>query len=308
MRKKYFQLQTNAYQYLLEKFSKFLFVSDYKQKNDTYSLYVIEFLFYFENKRILNIQKINTKDLVGYYEYLINRPKLRSVGLLSTSSIAKHIFSINLFFDFLYEEKQIKGKVIFPKRFKIKSSPRNILTSDEVKLLYSFIEDKRDLTILSIAYGCGVRRSEMEALNISDFQINNNILIIRNGKFGKRRDIPLSSTIANNLKNYILNERYKYIIDQTPYTDAFLLNNYGRRMTGNQLNYRLKYLVSKTKNQLLIDKNITLHSLRHSITVHLLDNGADIEFVRDFLGHSEIDTVHVYAKRRKMKWGIGAVP
>ena len=48
-------------------------------------------------------------------------------------------------------------------------------------------------------------------------------------------------------------------------------------------------------------KGITLHCLRHSIATHLLDRGATIEFVRDFLGHAEIDTVHIYAKRRKLK-------
>ncbi|PLX01112.1 MAG: hypothetical protein C0594_14415 [Marinilabiliales bacterium] len=54
----------------------------------------------------------------------------------------------------------------------------------------------------------------------------------------------------------------------------------------------------------IVNKKITLHSLRHSIATHLIDNGATIEFVQEFLGHSEIDTAHIYAKRRKQKLKI----
>ena len=62
-----------------------------------------------------------------------------------------------------------------------------------------------------------------------------------------------------------------------------------------------KKIIARTNNLQLIEKNICLHSLRHSIATHLIDNGATLEFVKDFLGHSEINTSHIYARRRKIK-------
>ena len=75
-------------------------------------------------------------------------------------------------------------------------------------------------------------------------------------------------------------------------------------MTGDVLNTRVKRIIRKTANKELHDKNITLHCLRHSIAVHLMDNGASIEFVQGYLGHSDIDTTHLYAIRRKRKSSI----
>ena len=82
---------------------------------------------------------------------------------------------------------------------------------------------------------------------------------------------------------------------------AFFLGNKGTRMKGEYLGEMLHEIINRTNNRKLISKEITLHCLRHSIAVHLIDQGAGIEFVRDFLGHSQIDTAHIYARRRKSK-------
>ena len=70
------------------------------------------------------------------------------------------------------------------------------------------------------------------------------------------------------------------------------------------MNQLLKDIILRSKSVSLMQKQITLHSLRHSIAMHLAENGADIEFIRDFLGHSEIDTSHIYARKNKRKQNI----
>jgi integrase len=65
-----------------------------------------------------------------------------------------------------------------------------------------------------------------------------------------------------------------------------------------------KELIVLTGNQVIIRKEITLHCLRHSIATHLIDKGANIAFVQQLLGHSEIDTAHLYSKRRKQQLSI----
>jgi len=71
-------------------------------------------------------------------------------------------------------------------------------------------------------------------------------------------------------------------------------------MNGLQLNN----LVLKIMERTSIKKHITLHCFRHSIATHLMDNGASIEFVKNFLGHLSIDTSHMYSKRRKLRLNI----
>jgi site-specific recombinase XerD len=72
-------------------------------------------------------------------------------------------------------------------------------------------------------------------------------------------------------------------------------------MLGSYANAMLKKLIAQTNNVDLMKKRISLHSLRHSIAVHLIENGASIEFVKGFLGHTDIDTTQLYARRRKRK-------
>ena len=107
--------------------------------------------------------------------------------------------------------------------------------------------------------------------------------------------------MIHQLNNYINNERENYLDSQNRFENAFILNNQGKRMLGSYANNLLKKIIVRTNNTDLLKKKISLHSLRHSIAVHLIENGASIEFVKDFLGHSDIDTTQLYARRRKRK-------
>ena len=129
-------------------------------------------------------------------------------------------------------------------------------------------------------------------------RLSKGILIVKEGKGSKRREIPLSDSMTKDFKKYITVER-PGLLKNNALEMAFFLNNRGERRRGNSLNKRLKQIISRTKNQSLIDKSITLHNLRHSIATHLMENGAGFENVRDFLGHIEIDTTQLYAIRRK---------
>ncbi|MEO6303545.1 MAG: tyrosine-type recombinase/integrase [Bacteroidia bacterium] len=297
-----FELQTTAYQLLLKEYDSMINALGYRQTGKTYQNNVKEFLWYLETNGHLKIKKLQPIDMITYYEYLTTRPNLRTEGILSSSSISNHMFSIDLLFDYLIEKKLLDKKIILPRHSRNEGKQRNVLTIDEVMSLYNICENKRDKAILSIAYGCGARRHEIELLNVSDVQLLKGILIVRNGKNDKRREIPLSNAIINDLKDYLIHERHLYFKnDNQPRTESFLINNKGQRMQGDHMNERLKELIAKVGNPEMASKDITLHCLRHSIATHLLENGANIEFVRDYLGHAEIDTVHVYAKRRKIK-------
>jgi integrase/recombinase XerD len=127
-------------------------------------------------------------------------------------------------------------------------------------------------------------------------------LIVRFGKYDKRREIAIPERVIADLRDYLINERHSYFKKKNNIPNAaFLLNKKGARMTGAYVNERLKELILITNDTTIINKEISLHNLRHSIATHLLDNGASMEYIQRFLGHADLDTVHIYTKRRKYK-------
>ncbi len=75
-------------------------------------------------------------------------------------------------------------------------------------------------------------------------------------------------------------------------------------MRGEYLNTTLKRIIERSSNQSIIDKEITLHGLRHSIANHLMENNAGIDFIKGFLGHSFINTAYIYALKNKQRTKI----
>ena len=260
---------------------------------------VREFLFFTESRNINDIKTVKAGDIVAYYEYLRERPNQRREGGLSNSMLKHHLFSLRLFFDYLMDTGQVDGSPARLPKFNIgKGREREVLTIEEIKLLYKAAIDKRERAVLSLAYGCGLRRSEIQALNVGDVILSKGLLVVRDGKGHKSRTIPLSENVIKELKEYLIYGRGKYIREGAE--PAFILNYLGERLTGGHINNLILYIAKRTT----ITKHISLHNLRHSIATHLLDQGADIEFVKNFLGHACIDTSHIYAKRRKQKLNL----
>jgi integrase/recombinase XerD len=174
---------------------------------------------------------------------------------------------------------------------KTKSKERIVLNRNEIASLYKQSISKRDQAILSLFYGCGLRRSEAEKLDIRDVSFRTQLLYVREGKGKKRRVIPMSHIIIEDLKSYYHHERSHYIKKQTKDNrDAFMLNDKGNRMRGEVYNRHLKRLLKAAR----IEREISLHHLRHSIATHLLENGLQMEKVREFLGHEQLDTTQIY--------------
>lgn len=187
---------------------------------------------------------------------------------------------------------------------KIKSSPashlkfknptekveRIIFTQNEIQELYK-ASNEQEKAILNIAYGCGLRVGELSLINKEDIRFTENLLIVQKGKNSKRRVIPITNQIVNELENYINSQ-----IEST--NKAIFINNHNVRMQEWTFNKILKELINKTSfgkrfSTEEINK-IGIHSLRHSIATHLLENGMKIEQVQTFLGHSHIESTEIY--------------
>jgi len=251
---------------------------------------VAEFI---QHQQINDISFIEQQKVKSFCEYLQTRPlKLRS-GALSEMMISHYVYALKTFFTWLEVTEQTDYNPISGMKFKRpKQNIREPLGTAEIQQLFEAATTLKQTALLHLFYSCGLRRSEGEALNINDVHFKNQLLYVREGKGVKRRVVPMTEKVSKALEDYYLNERTSSITKKVIDEDAFLLNRNGTRMKGDQCNK----LLQQIKEKAAIQKEITLHHLRHSIATHLLQSGMSMEYVRDFLGHSFLETTQIYAK------------
>jgi integrase/recombinase XerD len=170
-------------------------------------------------------------------------------------------------------------------------SPRTALTQAEIQEIYRHTKTLQERAILALAYGCGLRVSELVQCNIEDIRLREHILIVPKGKGNKSRTIPMSKTIVKDLSNYFFKVRLQ---QESKDHRAFILHSRLRRMQKGTYNKILQKLIERTKNQAIKAKQISIHNLRHSIATHLIEQGIPVEKVREFLGHSLLESTEIY--------------
>ena len=298
-------LQSTNYNYLENAFKEWLDVLGYA-KGTVYNLPIAvrEFLYFLEQNNIKQINDLTNKQIKEYYQYLTTRTSQRQDGALSSNYINSHFFGIDKFFEFLHHKGTRNRPEINLKRLKIEVLEREVLTQEEIKELYQIAENQesqtqkqealnyQDKILLTIYYGCGLRRTEGININIDDINFDTRILHVKKGKGGKQRLIPFNKTALKYLQDWVFEHRTILVKDKTE--SKLFINRYGLPLSGGTLGDRLKRLLDQSENSKLKEKNITLHSLRHSIATHLLSNGMDIQKVQKFLGHSSLETTEIY--------------
>ncbi len=238
-------------------------------------------------------QNINEEHIKNYADYLQNRPNKRQTDKLSQSHIYSQQMAIKGFFDYLQRTDQIKQNPFTLKLKSPKHKERIVLTQSEIKSLYKTAQTKQEIIVLHLCYGCGLRRSEVINLHTKDIDLEKKLLYVRKGKGKKRRVIPLTESIIKDFKSYQeLRIRHQHEV-------VFLLNNSGKPMSSNIIYTTFKNLLKRTNN--LDFQLYCLHSLRHSIATHLLENDMSVEMVRDFLGHSQLSTTQLYTRINQLK-------
>ncbi len=146
----------------------------------------------------------------------------------------------------------------------------------------------RNRCILEVLYGCGLRVSELTGLKISDINFKENFIVIE-GKGDKMRLVPLADFTANLIKNYMQTVRAAGKIAKK-HEDILFLNSRGGGMSRVMVFIIIKELAQKAD----IRKKISPHTFRHSFATHLLQNGADLRYIQEMLGHSSITTTEIY--------------
>ena len=294
-----FKIQNSAYRQLVREFTEHLERLGYSAGSvRMLPRCVQEFLHKQEEQELYDLSQLTASDIIDYHKYLQERPNLRRAGGLSEMMINHQMYALKLFFSWLQEIHLIETNPVSALHFEQPASaPAEILTLEEIRQLYEACDDLRERATLHVFYGCGLRRSEGVNLDISDLHFRSRMLYVREGKGKKRRVVPMTETISEELKAYYHQERRGRLHER-----AFIVNERGTRMQGDSHSDTLKRLTGRAG----IEKQITLHGLRYSIATHLLEEGLSVEYVRDFLGHERIDTTQRYThvKERHFKTWI----
>jgi len=156
-----------------------------------------------------------------------------------------------------------------------------VLTQEEVKKIIDCTENLKHRAILSTCYSAGLRVSEVVALKINDINSSTMLISIKQSKGKKDRTIMLSPKLLVLLRDYFLEYKPK----------EFLFEG----QSGGQ--YAVRSVQQILKNALIkakIKKNASVHSLRHSFATHLIEQGTDVRFVQELLGHNSIKTTIIY--------------
>jgi integrase/recombinase XerD len=158
----------------------------------------------------------------------------------------------------------------------------NVLSKLEVKSILESPINLKHRAMLSIIYACGLRRSELLNLTLKDVLSDRHLLFIRQSKGKKDRMLPISDKLISMLREYY--RAYK------PKRWLFEGQNPGEQYSERSIQLVLNQALNKAR----INKPVTLHWLRHSYATHLLENGTDLRYIQELLGHSSSKTTEIY--------------
>ncbi|MGC9331475.1 MAG: site-specific tyrosine recombinase/integron integrase [Bacteroidales bacterium] len=189
------------------------------------------------------------------------------------------INAVKLFFDKVYQTEFDIEKIERPRR---EHKLPNVLSCNEIKRLIDPIPNIKHKTALSLIYACGLRRSELLNIRLSDVDSKRHLLIIRQSKGNRDRTLPISDNIIGMLRDY-------YVLYR-PKTWLFEGATQGKQYSETSLEKILKTACTRSG----IDKRVTLHWLRHSYATHLLEAGTGLRYIQELLGHKSSKTTEIY--------------
>jgi integrase/recombinase XerD len=236
----------------------------------TYSDALEVFFRFFQNK---NLESLTIEDIIHFNNDYILRKNL------SSSYQNQVINAIKLFYRNRFNKTM---EVDFIQRPRREKRLPNVLSKEEVKAILEAPTNLKHRAMLSLIYACGLRRSELLNLTLVDILSNRNLLFIRQSKGKKDRVVPISNKLIDILRDY-----YKAFKPKTWLFEGQFSNT---KYSEKSLENVLKQSLTKTK----ISKKVSLHWLRHSYATHLLENGTDLRYIQELLGHSSSRTTEIY--------------
>ena len=256
-------------------------------KNKNYSNYTIDsynkdldnFYIYLKQNNT-DIKKVNYKFLRGYLTVLYDKK-------YSKKTIARNISTLKSFFKYLKKQNIIESNPMnLIKTPKIDKKLPKFLNYDDLEKILSIPDTttflgKRNALILELLYSTGVRVSELVNIKLNDIDLSEEKILIL-GKGNKERYVLFGSKAKEKMLDYL-----KEKTDDSPY---LIVNRYGNKITDRGIRKILDSIILEAS----LSYKISPHTLRHTFATHMLDSGADIEIVKELLGHESLSTTQIY--------------
>ena len=239
-------------------------------------------------RQIVDWRTVDRDELLDFLDFLRDRG-------MESSSIARHLTAIKMFYRYLLSEKLVDNDptalMDSPRLWRI--LPDCLSLSEVDALLNAFSSggdalEKRNRVMLHLLYASGLRVSELTGLTVGSVDFENSLLRVK-GKGAKERVVPVAGNVLSMLRRYISGAREEliYLIPQSPY---LFVSHHSRKLNRE----RVWAVIKEAAFRAGISKNIYPHTLRHSFASHLLANGADLRAIQEMLGHADIGTTEIY--------------
>jgi len=246
-----------------------------------------EYLAFIEKNYLMNNpNQIEKKHIDNFIKSLARRQ-------VNPRTITRKISSIHSFHKYLLSENIVDRDVVA--KVKKPVTPKTLPTVLNIPEIERFITasdgsgkplDLRNRAMVELAYGSGLRVSELLDLKISDMHLNMNLINIT-GKGSKERIVPLGEESVYAIRKYLVDARGKL---SPKNKELLFLNKNGEKMS------RIGFykIIQTIADKAGIRKQMSPHTLRHSFATHLLENGANLRSVQELLGHEDIMTTEIY--------------
>lgn len=257
--------------------------SDYTITN--YSIDIEEFYIFLKKENITRLQDVDYKILRKYLNYMTENK-------YSNKTISRKLSSLRTFFKYLVKKEMINDNpmILISNPKEEKKLPKYLNYGEIEKILE--IPNKettlglRNACILEILYSTGIRVSELVNLKISDIDFYNKKIRVL-GKGNKERIVLFGNRCEHLLERYIKESR---VVLNKKKIEYLFLNNLGQNISVRSI----ENIIDKIEKEACLKFSISPHVFRHTFATHLLDNGADLNSVKELLGHENLNTTAIY--------------
>lgn len=254
-----------------QKYIDLLYLVGYSKNTiRTYSVEFAQLLYILKNKPV---EELTTEHLKSYLLYCIQ------VLHMSENQVHSRINAIKFYFEKVLKQPKIVMDVPRPKKPLLLP---NVLHIEDISKMIKLTENLKHKTILMLAYGMGLRVSEIVNLEIKHIDSKRMQVHIHGAKGKKDRYVNLPETVLPYLREYYkIYKPKKYLFE----------GQYGEQYSTRSAQQVFKQSLERAK----INKTVGIHGLRHSYATHLLEQGTDISYIQKLLGHNNIKTTLIYA-------------
>jgi len=282
---------------MLEEHLQALLVRNYSEYTVKYRRACIEQFIRWSGERGLTEPVEITRPILEHYQRYLFHYRQKNGRPLTFTSQNSRLVSIRVWFKWMARQRYVlhnpASELELPKVGR--RLPKNILTVSEMEqvLAQPDISDPlglRDRALMETLYSTGMRRMEVVNLKLYDLDTEQGTVMIRQGKGRKDRVIPIGERAAAWVEKYIREARDRIVMEPDDYT--VFLSNVGEPFTLGYLSQLVRSHVEAAK----VGKSGACHIFRHSMATLMLDNGADIRYIQEMLGHSDLRTTQIYTQ------------